>query len=105
MSALPQRMIFVYTQMMELTFDPIKRAKALAERRLDFLDAKEVFAGLVFQQQDIRFDYGEVRIITVGRLRGRMVVLVWTERAGARHIISMRKANSREQARYETALE
>ncbi len=43
--------------------------------------------------------------ITIGLLGGRMVVLVWTpgaEIAGeeCRRIISMRKANDREQARY-----
>jgi uncharacterized DUF497 family protein len=36
----------------------------------------------------------------VGFLRGRMVVVVWTPRGEARHIISMRKANDREKARY-----
>jgi uncharacterized DUF497 family protein len=29
-----------------------------------------------------------------------MVVVVWTQRGEARHIISMRKANEREQAKY-----
>jgi uncharacterized DUF497 family protein len=41
-----------------------------------------------------------MRMITVGHLGNRMVVIVWTERGGARHIISMRKANGREQKRY-----
>lgn len=34
------------------------------------------------------------------RLDGRMVVMVWTLRGEARRIISLRKANEREQARY-----
>ncbi|WP_425388002.1 hypothetical protein [Azospirillum halopraeferens] len=33
-------------------------------------------------------------------MRSRMVVLVWTPRGDARRIISMRKANDREQALY-----
>jgi hypothetical protein len=33
-------------------------------------------------------------------LRGRMIVLVWTRRGNDRHVISMRKANEREKARY-----
>jgi uncharacterized DUF497 family protein len=37
-------------------------------------------------------------------LTDRMVVLVWTPRGEARHIISMRKANDREQRRYEDRL-
>jgi uncharacterized DUF497 family protein len=86
---------------MEIKFDPGKREATLAERGLDFRDAGLVFAGAVFERVDDRFDYGETRYITVGRLRGRMVVVVWTPRGANRHVISMRKANQREQARYE----
>lgn len=89
---------------MDITFDPAKRNVTLAERGLDFADAAEVFAGPVFEQDDTRFDYGERRVITIGLLRGRMVVLVWTPRGAARHIISMRKANDREQQRYQARL-
>ncbi|HTJ56844.1 MAG TPA: BrnT family toxin [Devosiaceae bacterium] len=65
---------------MEISFDPAKREKTLRERGLDFLDASNVFAGPTFRWIDYRFDYGEDRVITIGRLRGRMVVLVWTQR-------------------------
>ncbi len=44
-------------------------------------------------------------MITVGLLRGRMVVLVWTQRGAWRRIISMRKANDREQALYRPRLD
>lgn len=81
---------------MEITFDPAKRARTLAERGLDFADAAEVFAGLTVDAVDERFDYGETRIVTAGKLRGRMVIIVWTARGDARHVISMRKANERE---------
>lgn len=90
---------------MNITFDPAKRDTTLAERGLDFAEAAEVFAGPVFEQDDDRLDYGEQRIITIGLLRGRMVVLVWTPRGAARHIISMRKANDREQHRYQNRLD
>jgi uncharacterized protein len=89
---------------MPLTFDPAKRAATLADRGLDFADAEQVFAGLVFEFPDERFDYDEERIITVGLLAGRMVVIVWTRRGQDRHIISMRKANGREQQRYKDRL-
>lgn len=85
---------------MAITYDPAKRDQTLRERGLDFEDAAEVFAGRVYQQQDDRRDYGEIRLITVGLLRGRMVVVVWTPRGTDRHVISMRKANEREKARY-----
>lgn len=85
---------------MAITFDPAKRDKALVERGLDFADAAMVFAGRVLQFEDNRQDYGEVRLVSVGELAGRMVVVVWTPRGADRHIISMRKANDREQKRY-----
>jgi uncharacterized DUF497 family protein len=85
---------------MEITYDPEKRAKTLAERGLDFEDAVQVFAGQTIDYVDDRKDYGEVRWISVGLLRGRMVVLVWTPKGDTRHIISMRKANEREQEKH-----
>lgn len=90
---------------MRLTFDPAKRDITLAERGLDFASAERVFAGVTFDREDDRKDYGEARVITVGRLNGRMVVVVWTQRGDARHVISMRKANDREQIRYESRLD
>ncbi len=90
--------------MMEISFDPVKRDATLVNRGLDFADAREVFAGPVFERVDDRFDYGEIRYVTIGLLRARMVVLVWTPRGADRHVISMRKANDREQARYAARL-
>jgi len=85
---------------MRITFDTAKRDRTLAERGLDFVDAVKVFAGPTFDGPDDRRDYGEPRIITAGLLDGRMVIVVWTPRGDVRHVISMRKANDREKARY-----
>ena len=90
---------------MEISFDLAKREKTLRERGLDFLAAPQVFSGPNYRFVDDRYDYGEERIVTIGRLYGRMVVLIWTQRGDVRHIISMRKANDREQARYEKYLD
>jgi uncharacterized DUF497 family protein len=88
-----------------ITYDPAKRAATLLERGLDFEHAAEVFAERVVTVPDRRRDYGEERYLTYGRLRGRMVVVVWTPRGeDGRHIISMRKCNAREQARYRQQL-
>jgi len=85
---------------MKITYDPAKREWTLRERGLDFEHAAEVFAGPTFDRADDRYDYGETRIITAGRLGGRMMIVVWTRRGEARHVMSMRKANEREKARY-----
>jgi len=71
---------------------------------LDFADALEVFAGLTAEVEDTRRDYGETRIICFGRLRGRLVQIVYAPRDAGRHIISMRKANAREKARLASLL-
>ncbi len=85
---------------MRITFDPTKGAETLRKRRIDFRDAERVFAGLTYTIPDQRFPYPEDRFITVGLLSGRMVIVVWTSTEDGRRIISMRKANAREQARY-----
>lgn len=85
---------------MRITYDITKRNKTLLERDLDFADAKTVFSGHHLTAEDSRQDYGEVRLISIGLLKERMVVLVWTPRGADRRIISMRKANEREQALY-----
>ena len=90
---------------MRLTYDPIKRAKTLLERGLDFDDAETVFNGVTLEVEDTRKDYGEARIICFGQLAGRMVVTGYTPRGADRHVFSMRKANEREQARIAPLLE
>ena len=85
---------------MQITYDITKRNKTLIERGLDFADAKAVFAGHHFTAEDLRQDYGEVRLISIVLIQERMVVLVWTPRGEDRRIISMRKANEREQVLY-----
>jgi uncharacterized protein len=90
---------------MRITFDPPKRDWTLRERGLRFEEAADVFAGVTVDGFDLRRDYGEPRVITIGLLRGRMVIVVWTPRGDGRHVISMRKANEREKARYGRRLE
>ncbi|PHV21610.1 hypothetical protein CSQ92_00350 [Janthinobacterium sp. BJB446] len=89
---------------MRITFDAVKREKALRERGLDFARARVVFDGLTITLPDQRQDYGEPRFITAGWLDERLVVLVWTPRGRARRIISMRKANEREIDKYKQSL-
>jgi uncharacterized DUF497 family protein len=83
-----------------ISFDPAKRQWTLQQRGLDFVDAERVFAGRTLEFQDVRRDYGEERIVCLGLLQGRIVVIVYTQRSFYRHIISMRKANAREQRRF-----
>jgi uncharacterized DUF497 family protein len=88
------------TLTMLIEFDPLKREWTLASRGLDFLDSVEVFNSAGIDFEDTRFDYGELRTVTFGALRGRWVIVVWTARGEKRRIISMRYANEREIAQY-----
>jgi len=83
---------------MRLTFDPVKRARTMAERGLDFEDAAIVFRGTTVEIEDQRRNYGETRIICYGLLAGRLIVIGYTPRGTVRHVFSMRKANDREKA-------
>jgi uncharacterized DUF497 family protein len=89
---------------MRIEFDPTKREQTLRERGIDFAQADKVFAGINVTREDNRFDYGETRLITVGLLEQRTVVLVWTQRGETRRIISMRYANEREIIKYKEDL-
>ena len=60
---------------MKITYDPNKREKTLKERGLDFLDASIILKGAVYEFEDIREDYKEKRIIAVGHLAERMVIV------------------------------
>lgn len=86
--------------MIRITHDPTKREATLKARGLDFDHALLVFDEPTMDSLDERFEYGETRMVTVGLLAGRMVIIVWTQRDDARHVISMRKANDREQRRF-----
>ncbi len=82
---------------MKLSWDEAKRQATLHERGLDFAQVAEIFAGLEMSTPSIAKDYGEKRILTMGHIGGRQCVAVWTQRGDTRHIISLRKANDREQ--------
>lgn len=48
----------------------------------------------------MRRDYGEHRMVAIGYIGLRLYGVVYVDRDGRRRIISLRKANSREEARY-----
>ena len=82
---------------MIVSFDTGKRSRTLEERGLDFaVDAARVFAGLHVDFEARGRDYGETRMITAGWLGGRMLIIVWTQRGRARHVISMRYCHAKE---------
>jgi uncharacterized DUF497 family protein len=85
---------------MTFTWDESKRKINLIKHGMDFVDVKSVFSGATFTFEDDRFPYGEHRFITVGMLKGVVVVIAHTEHNDQIRIISMRKATKNEQKTY-----
>lgn len=86
---------------MRYTYDPAKKAANRKKHGLGFDDAPRLIeseANLTFE--DRRFNYGEQRFITLGLLKGEVVVVVTTETDEEIRIISMRKADQNEQEIY-----
>jgi len=81
-----------------------KNQENLSKHGLSFEDANIVFSGPCVTFEDTRYDYGEERFITLGLLAGRVVVIAHTPRGERTRVISMRKANSREQKIYQERL-
>jgi uncharacterized DUF497 family protein len=82
-----------------------KNSSNLAKHGLDFADSEEVLTSPCVSFVDRRFDYGEKGYITLGLLAGRVVIIAHAPRGDATtRIISMRKANRREQKIYQERL-
>jgi uncharacterized DUF497 family protein len=89
---------------MKCEWDEAKKRTNLAKHGLSFEDAGQVFSGPCVTFEDDRFGYGEQRLITLGLLAGRLVVIAHSPRDEVTRIISMRKGNRREQEIYEKRL-
>ena len=89
---------------MKMEWDEEKCVENLEKHELSFEDAWQVFSGDTITIPDDRYDHGEERLITLGRLAGRVVVVVHVSRGENTRIISMRKANAREQEIYKKRL-
>lgn len=85
---------------MKISFDPKKDEQTRRERGLSLTLGAEIIRSQVAVRMDSRFDYGEERLIAYGYLEDRLHVCVYTVRDDTLRIISVRKANEREVARY-----
>jgi uncharacterized protein len=89
---------------MKIAFDPLKRAIALQDRGVDFLDAALIFNDPSLTLDDRRFDYPEERFQTFGFIGPRLMIVVWTPIEDGIRVISMRKCNEREQKAFAARL-
>ena len=85
---------------MPVTHDPSKRKSNQDKHQIDLAECESVFDGPMLTREDTREKYGEERLISLGILKGRVVVLVWTDRDESPRMISCREAESHEQEAY-----
>ena len=82
---------------MRFEWDETKRKANIVKHGFDFVDAEEVFSQPIYTVKDARFDYGEVRFLTLGMLLGRIVAISHTESDEVTRVVSFRKADKNEQ--------
>lgn len=86
---------------MRYNYDPKKKALNLKKHGLSFDDAQGVIeSAQTVTFEDLRFDYSEVRYLTLGLLYGVVVIITTAETDKTIRIISMRKADKHEQKIY-----
>lgn len=93
---------------MRFGWDARKSERNLRERGFDFEFATLIFEGPTLEREDSRRNYGEQRVIAIGRAEGVALTVVYTDRAGVgeieRRIISARVSNRRERQAYDQAV-
>jgi uncharacterized DUF497 family protein len=87
----------------QYTWHDAKRAANLRNHGTDFAIAEEFDWATALEFEDTRHDYGEGRFVAYGKIGSRLCVMIWTPRDETVRIISLRKANVREIARYEAS--
>ena len=90
-----------YNQVVQITYDPAKSERNIADRNLSFALVEQLDWLTALIEEDTRKAYGERRFFVLGYVGERLHAVVFTPRAGKPHVISLRKANSREVKRYE----
>jgi uncharacterized DUF497 family protein len=86
--------------MAHIRFNPAKNASNIASRGLSIELVELMEWATALMEEDTRKAYGERRFQVLGYIGERLHAMVFTPREGKVHVISLRKANSREVKRY-----
>lgn len=91
-----------YTRPEEVEWDGSKSERCEELRGFNFeFAAQALLDPNLLIREDNRFDYGEQRFQSIGKIGDRIFVLVYSLRGQTTRIISARKANKREVKQYE----
>lgn len=85
---------------MEFIYDEAKNTSNIQKHGMSLSEAKLLEWDLLISTQDVRRDYGELRNIGFAPIENRVYCIVFTIRDNTIHVISLRKANKREVAKY-----
>jgi uncharacterized protein len=85
---------------MQITFDPQKDRLNHQKHGLSLSLARELEWETLLSIQDLRYDYGEQRMIGYAIFGNRLYCVVYVDRDDTRRVISLRKANQREVKAY-----
>ncbi len=96
--------IFIHTiNYMHFTCNAIKNEINVRDRQLPLLASRPMFSDTMLVREDLRQAYPERRFVGYNMLAGRWMVVVFCKPAPDHvHVISFRKANTREQKKLET---
>jgi len=89
---------------MRYEWDEAKRVENLEKHGVDFRAILRFDWQMSVSGPDRRNDYSEERIVAFAPIDGRVHAAIYTTRGDSRRIISLRKANRREQATYAAAI-
>ncbi len=81
-------------------WDEQKRGTNLDKHSIDFADATRMFDGPILERRDDRRNYGETRVIALGRIEGIVLSVIYTIRGEAIRLISARRASRDEREAY-----
>lgn len=91
---------------MQFEWDDQKNTLNIEKHGIDFADAYELFEHSLLVLVDDRKDYKERRYIGMGYIQWRIMVLVFTRpKKDKIRVISLRKANKREQEKFKSAIQ
>ena len=83
-----------------IEFDTAKNEANIAKHGVDMALTERFEFDTALVKVDSRHGYGEVRYVALGYIEERLHVLIFTKRGLALRVISLRKANTREERTY-----
>jgi uncharacterized protein len=86
---------------MKFEWDKNKNQQNIQKHGISFAEATEIFQGIIFTSIDERYDYDEIREISIGAIQRIVIITVaHTDRNDKIRIISARKSTPKEKRTY-----